>query len=194
MNDSSELTKDNHLDVMSRIIHFGLMAMGIMAWLSGYWAGDYKHLHHPGFSLHSYLGMGLAFCMTLHLIYGFFGPDEARFHQWVPYTKSRLLLVWGDIINLLKVKLPERPSRQGLAGVVECLGLLIFGWMTLTGTLIFLYLQPGGKAKGMLHLIKEGHEIGAALIPVFLVIHVGAVILHALFGQHLWRKAFFLDR
>ena len=43
-----------------------------------------------------------------------------------------------------------------------------------------------------MHVIEEIHEIGEGLIPVFLVLHVGAVILHALFGRQLWRPMIFL--
>ncbi|MDP3181711.1 MAG: hypothetical protein Q8M54_02705 [Desulfobaccales bacterium] len=45
-----------------------------------------------------------------------------------------------------------------------------------------------------MHFIKEIHEVGVWLIPIFLGIHVGAVILHALAGNHLWRKTFFLEK
>ena len=57
---------------------------------------------------------------------------------------------------------------------------------------MFFYLQPGLKTGGALHFIKELHETGEGVIPIFLALHVGAVLLHALTGRHLWRKMFFL--
>ena len=60
---------------------------------------------------------------------------------------------------------------------------------------MFFYLEPGQKAGGVIHFIQDMHEIGEGAIPVFLGLHVGAVILHALFGRHLWRRmVFFEDR
>jgi hypothetical protein len=56
----------------------------------------------------------------------FWGPDRARFTAWAPYTSARLRLVFEDIRTLLRLKLPERPPHQGLAGLWEALGLMVF--------------------------------------------------------------------
>ncbi len=194
MANTHNLPEKDRLDISTRLIHLGLTITGVAAWLSGYWAEDYKHLHHPGFEIHSLIGISLAFFVALRLGYGIGGPEEVRFTRWVPYTKDRLLLVWEDVVNLLRLKLPERPPRQGLAAVVETFGLMVFGWMAVTGSSMFLFLEPGRKVSGLLHLIKEGHEMGETLIPVFLGIHGGAVLVHALFGDHLWRRTFFLGK
>ena len=74
----------------------------------------------------------------------------------------------------------------------KALWLLTFTWMALTGSLMFFYIRPGQKAGGLLHSTMEIHEIGEGLIPVFLVLHVGAFLLHALAGRHKWRKVLFL--
>jgi Ni,Fe-hydrogenase I cytochrome b subunit len=81
-----------------------------------------------------------------------------------------------------------------LAGLVLTFGLAVFAWMAATGTLMAFFLTPGHKAGGFLHAIKEMHELGLWLIVAFLVIHVGAVALHALAGDHLWRKMFFIEK
>ncbi|MFO0753237.1 MAG: hypothetical protein U0411_07940 [Thermodesulfovibrionales bacterium] len=78
--------------------------------------------------------------------------------------------------------------------MVQTFGIAVFSWMMTTGTLLFLYLEPGSKARGLVHEIKELHEAGEVLIPAFLVLHVGAVFLHALSGNHLWKRVIFLDR
>ena len=180
------------LDVFTRVIHLGMMIFGVLAWIVGDWAGDYEHAKHLGYTVHSWLGMGLALFVSLRLIYGLTGPKTFRFSHWVPYTKSRLIFVWEDILTLLRFRLPDRPAHQGLAGLVQTFGLLTFSWLALTGCLIFFYLKPGAEASGMVHYIKEVHEIGEGLIPLYLGLHVGAVILHALTGRHLWRKMIFL--
>ena len=111
-----------------------------------------------------------------------------------PTPRNGSRLAGEDCLNLLRLKLPERPSHQGLAGVVQTFGLAVFAWMALTGSLMALWLTPGRKAGGFVHAIKEMHELGPWLIIAFLVIHGGAVTLHALTGQNLWRKMFFLER
>jgi cytochrome b561 len=187
-------TQRNELDDLTRFVHLGLTVLGILAYLTGLWAGDYKRATHWGFSTHKWMGISLSFFVFFRLWLGFYGLREGRFRQWVPYTRERVVMVWEDLVTLLRLKLPDRPTHQGLAGVVQTFGLGVFSWMALTGTLMFLFLEPGRKAGGILHLIKELHEAGLWLIAIFLGIHVGAVTLHALAGNDLWRRAFFLEQ
>jgi cytochrome b len=189
---SSELSNKNDLDVFSRIIHLGILIPGIAAWLTGELAGDFEKTRHLGFNVHKWLGITLAAFVCLRLIYGLIGPKSYRFKQWLPFTKDRLKASWEDVSGLLRFRLPDRPTHIGLAGLVQTFGLALFVWMALTGTLMFFYLVPGQEARGVLSFVEEIHEIGEALIPIFLVLHVGAVILHALFGRQLWRPMIFL--
>jgi len=188
----TELARNDDLGFFVRFLHLGILACGLLAYLTSGWAGDYEHAKHLGFTVHKWLGIGLTFFIGLRLFYGLVGPANVRFKQWVPYNKAGLLLVWEDILTLVHFRLPHRQSHQGLAGLVQSFGLLIFSWMALTGSIMFLYLQPGHKMGGVLHFIKELHEIGEGVILIFLALHVGAVLLHALAGRHLWRKMFFL--
>jgi cytochrome b len=194
MTDAPHPTERQNLGEITRLIHLGLTVFGILALLTGLWAGDYKRVHHLGFSLHKWLGLTLSFFMAWRIWTGFFGSSEALFSQWVPYTPERLKMVWVDGLTLLRLKLPERPAHQGLAGLVQTFGLAVFAWMAGTGSLMALFLTPGYKAGGFVHAIKEAHELGLWLIIAFLLIHVSAVTLHALAGDHLWRRMFFLEK
>ena len=65
-----------------------------------------------------------------------------------------------------------------------------FGWRSFpgwpTGTLMFFFLHPGRKAGGLVHLLsKSCMKPASGSPPIFLGIHVGAVILHALAGHTL---------
>jgi cytochrome b len=194
VHDLSPPSENRDLDGLTRFIHLGLTVFGILALLTGLWADDYKRVHHLGFSVHKWLGLTLSLFMAWRLWHGFYGPREARFSQWVPYTPERLRMAWEDGLTLLRLKLPERPPRQGLAGVIETFGLAVFAWMALTGSLMALCLTPGRKAGGFVHALKEMHELGPWLLIAFLAIHVGAVALHARSGQNFWRKMFFLEK
>jgi len=187
-----EQRKSEKLDSFTVFLHFGLMLFGVLAWLTGDWAGDYKKVKHLGFMVHKMLGMGAVLFVAARLYHGFCGPDSARFANWVPYTAARLKIVLEDLRNLLSLKLPERAPHQGLAGLWETFGLAVFTWMSATGLSLFLFLIPGQKAPGAMHLIKELHEFGEMLVPIFLAVHVAAVVLHALAGDHRWRTMFFL--
>ena len=194
MSDVPQPAERQDLDEITRLVHLGLTVFGILALITGLWAGDYKRAHHLGFSIHKWLGLTLSFFMAWRIWNGFFGPDEDRFSQWVPNTWERLQMAWEDGLNLLRLQLPNRPSHQGLAGLVQTFGLAVFTWMAGTGILMALFLTPGQKARGFVHFLKEMHELGLWFIIAFLVIHIGAVTLHALTGDHLWRKMFFLEK
>lgn len=188
----ANLNKSEALDGFTIFLHFGLMVFGVLAWFTGEWAGDYKTIQHPGFTIHKMLGLGIALFLSARLFHGFLGPDQALFANWVPYTSDRLRLVFEDIRALFTLRLPDRPSHQRLAGLWEAFGLAAFTWMTATGGVMFLFLTPGHKTRGFLHQVKELHELGEWLVPIFLAVHVSAVIIHALVGDHRWRKMFFL--
>jgi len=192
MEKTANLPNQEELDSFTIFLHFGLMLFGVLAWLTGEWAGDYKKFQHLGFTVHKMLGLGVALFIAARLFHGFWGPKIARFSTWVPYSGERLRLVLEDFRTLLRLKLPDRPSHQGLAGLWETFGLAVFTWMSLTGFSMFLFLTPGHKTRGFMHLVKELHELGEDLIPIFLAVHVGAVLVHALAGDHRWRKMFFL--
>ncbi len=56
---TSEIIRDE-LDAGTRFIHLGLAGFGILAWLTGYLAGDYKTARYFWFNLHKWCGLGLA--------------------------------------------------------------------------------------------------------------------------------------
>jgi cytochrome b len=192
MSQSAQATDE--LDVTTRIIHLGFILFGISAWLTGELAEDFEEGETLGYNIHSWLGLALAAVIAMRLVYGFVGPANIRFFTWFPVTGARLATVWDDIRAMLLLKFPDAPLHHGLAGLVQAAGLLLFAWMAATGTWLYFFLVPGMEAEGLLHLVEELHEVGEELIPVYLVLHVGAVVLHALAGRHKWRKMFFVDR
>jgi len=192
MTNSDKKIKEESLGRPALFVHLCILVFGIFALLTGEMADDYKKVVHSGYELHLMLGIGLAMFIMIRGITGIFGSKVVRFTQWLPYTKERIAWVLEDIRGLLRFKLPDRPVHRGLSGVVESIGLLAFFWMAATGVLLALTITPGQKAVGIAHAIKEAHEVGMLLVVLFLAIHVGAVITHAVAGKHLWKRAFFL--
>ena len=193
MQNQNNSSKNDELGPFAIFIHLGLLMFGLSAAATGLLADDYKHIKHPGFTIHRWLGIGLAFFAGLRLITGVIGPRSVRFIRWMPFTQARIKLVIEDIRGLFAFRMPDRPAHQGLAGLVQTFGLIVFFFMAATGTYLYFFLQPGQKAYSLLHDVKELHEAGLFLIPVFLSMHAGAVLLHALRGNHIWRKIFFIS-
>lgn len=180
-------------DVPVRLLHFALVLFCLAAWASAQFADDYKHAEHLGFSVHKWIGIGFALAISLRILYGLLGPHAARFTAWFPFTTVNLRLAGQDIFQLARLRVPQREPHEGIAGLVQGLGMLAFIVIAATGVVMALYLVPGDRTTGWLHDIKEIHEIAEQIIPVYLLLHVGGVVVHALFGQHLWRSMFFVE-
>jgi len=177
-----------------RFIHLALASLCLVAWGSGQFADDYKRAVHVGFSIHETVGIAFTAVLASRILLGFLGSAGARFSAWFPFRKENLRLVMEDLGNLVRLRFPERAPHEGLAGLVQFLGLLVFVMIAATGTVMAFYLEPGTDARGWLRSVKEIHEAAQLLIPVYLGLHVGGTLLHALVGQPLWREMFFVGK
>ena len=179
------------IDVGTRLLHLGIVVLGLAAWLTGDLADGYERGVSFGFVVHRWVGIAAAIAVALRLVWGVIGPRSARFSQWLPVTRARLRLVVDDLRMLLRFRIPERSPHQGIAGVVQSLGLLIFAWVAATGLVLFYALEPGMPAPRWLGVVETLHGVGETLIPAFLAVHVGATLAHALAGDSRWRIMFF---
>ena len=160
-------------------IHLGLAFFGITAYLTGELA---EHSNSYGYLLHAYLGLTLLLFLFSRFLYGFFGQKVYRFKNWFPYKLSYLSSLKEDLQDLARFKLPKRQDHRGFAGIVQAFGLVIFSWMAVTGTIIFVTNSGDDSA------LSELHEIGEGLIPLFLALHLSAVALHMISGHNLLSK------
>jgi len=181
-------------DNFIRVWHLAMVVLCLGAWLTGDLADDYEKAGHAGFIIHGWLGMAVAGVVCLYLGYGLVGPRHSRFLQWFPFTRERLRQVGCELAGLARFRLPEHRRHEGLAGLVQFIGMLIFFWLATTGSLLYFFMEPGSKARGVLHAVKEAHEIGEGLIPLYLSVHIGAVIVHSLTGRQVWQEIFFFKK
>jgi len=179
-------------DGVIRFVHLFLVSLCLAGWGSAQFAGDYKYAEHLGFDVHRWIGVGFAAALLLRVLYGLLGPHAVRFANWFPFSASNLKLAEQDIAQLSRLQVTERAPHEGIAGLVQGLGVIAFIAIASTGVAMALYLEPGSRASGWLHAVKQIHEAAQLLIPAYLLLHLGGVVLHALFGQDLWRSMFFL--
>jgi len=170
----------------AKAIHFGLAVFGITAYLTAELAE--ADINTWGYLIHAYLGFGLGLCITLRLALGFTSSKALSFRGWSPLVLSQWKIAFADIKSLLTLTLPEHDRHQGRAGLVQAFGLFIFIWMAITGTLLFIIQEDTGSI--IFEIVEEAHEVGEGLVPLFLGIHIGAVILHTITGNPIWRKMF----
>jgi cytochrome b len=177
-----------------RGIHLALASLCLLAWGSAQFAGDYKRAVHLGFTIHEIVGIGFTVALALRVLVGLLGPQRARFSTWFPFGPDNLRLVLDDLRNAARLRVAQRAPHEGIAGIVQFLGLLAFVLIASTGTLLAFYLEPGARASGWVHGLKEVHEAAQVLIPVYLGLHVGGTLVHALLGDPLWREMFFFGK
>ncbi|OUR72139.1 cytochrome B [Methylophaga sp. 41_12_T18] len=167
----------------AKIIHLGIVVFGITAFLTGELAEDVS-----SYFIHAYLGLSLAAFILLRVIVGFTPSTTLSFKGWSPLSRLQWQLAFDDVKSLLTLAVPHRDKHQGLAGLTQAFGLIIFAWMAVTGTGLFLLAGPTETV--LFEFIEEVHEIGESLIPLYLGLHVGAVLLHSFTGQPIWQKMF----
>jgi cytochrome b len=168
----------------AKILHFGMAGFGITAFLTGELAEDGSNS--LGYLLHAYLGLSLATFVLLRLLRGLIGSGPLRFSDWSPISRHQWGLALQDSGSLLRFRVPERGMHEGLAGLTQAFGIAIFALMGATGT--GLFLLGGGPESGLFEVVEEVHEVGEALIPLYLALHVGSVLLHSLAGSPIWQK------
>ena len=172
--------------VYARIIHFGLALSGIAAYLTGEFAEG--GVNSSGYLLHAGLGLLLVVCLVVR-----FGVQLLKLSvlsNWSPFNSRQRSMARSDIRSLLTGHIPERGVHEGLAGVVQALGLMLFAWMGVTGTALFFLDHE--TAHNLFEFVEEAHEAGETLIAVYLCLHIGAVILHSVGGNPIWRRMFTL--
>lgn len=175
---------DYRYSIPAKITHMGLAIFGITAYLT---AEAAEHSDDGfGYQLHAYLGLTLMAFVLLRVIRGITGAADMRFSSWSPFSRAQWAQAINDVKNLLQLKMPERGMHEGLAGLVQTFGLIIFAWMGATGTALYFINE---SSNGTLYeIFEETHEVGESLIPLFLLLHVGAVIAHTLMGKPNWKK------
>jgi cytochrome b561 len=177
-------SRDYTYPLCARVLHFGMAVFGIAAFLTAEGAED--GANSSAYLLHAYLGLSLATFVLLRLVRGVVGSGPLRFSDWSPFSRRQWVLALQDLRSLLRLRVPERGMHEGLAGLTQAFGLAIFAWMGATGT--GLFLLTGGPEGQILELVEEAHEVGEALIPLYLALHVGSVLVHSLAGRPIWRR------
>jgi cytochrome b len=176
--------QDYTYPLYAKILHFGMAGFGIVAFLTGELAEDGSNS--LGYLLHAYLGLSLAVFVLLRLLRGLIGSGPLRFSDWSPISRHQWKSALQDIRDLLRFRVPERGMHEGLAGLTQAFGIAIFGWMGATGT--GLFLLGGGPEGELFEVVEEIHEVGETLIPLYLALHVGSVLMHSLAGNPIWRR------
>ena len=174
----------NPFPLFAKFLHAGIAIFGITAFLSGELAENGSES--TGFYIHAYLGLSLAAFVFLRVFRGMTAAAPMRFSGWSPFSSRQWSLALQDVRSLFQLRVPERGIHEGLAGLTQSFGLILFSWMALTGTGLFL-LASNPEAV-LFEAVEELHEVGEMLIPLYLAVHVGSVVVHSVAGKPIWQR------
>ena len=177
-------TESSPFPLIAKFLHGGIAIFGLAAFLSGELAED--GLQTTGYYLHAYLGLSLAIFIGMRIYRGFTAVAPLGFSGWSPFSLRQWSLAIQDLRDLMQLRVPERGIHEGLSGLTQAFGLMLFSWMALTGAGLFLLASsPEGN---LLEALEELHEVGESLIPLYLALHVGSVVVHSLAGKPIWQR------
>ena len=183
------MATDYTYPVPVRLLHLSMALFGIAAYLTAELAED----DGTGYLLHAYLGLSLTASVLVRIIGGLTRHPSLSFSGWSPLSSRQWSVALDDLRSLIRLRVPERAMHEGLAGITQAAGIVLFAWMGATGSGMFLLGEDGGS--DLFEVLEELHEVGESLIPLYLVLHVGSVVVHALAGHPIWRRMWtFRDR
>ena len=177
-------TESNLFPLSAKILHGGIAIFGITAFLSGELAEE--GMRTSGYYLHAYLGLSLAVFIAVRIYRGFSAAAPLRFSGWSPFSSRQWTLALQDVRDLLLLRVPERGIHEGLSGLTQAFGLILFSWMALSGS--GLFLLASSTEANLFESLEELHEIGEYLIPLYLALHVGSVVVHSVAGNPVWQR------
>ncbi len=138
------------------------------------------------FDMHEWLGVILLVVIGLRFMMMLGNPEEVR--RLFPFISAeRMKGVFADMKEIpgwFTGKLKAPSDEDCLAGFVHGLGLLLGLAMGLTGTAMFVGMDPiTGSMGEFVHELKEIHEVLGELLLYYVIGHVAMVVLHQLKGH-----------
>ncbi len=155
-------------DLPTRVFHWALVALLMVAWFSGGEEGGAA-------ALHRYVGEAIAGLIVFRVLWGFIGNERARFRDFVAGP--------GAIIEHLGDLFRDQPKRR--LGHNPLGGLAVFALLALVSALVVTGLFSGGDEMagpfvGMGGLnMAEVHEALFRVLQALVVLHLVGVAIES---------------
>lgn len=170
-------------DPLLRLAHWGIAAVVIAN----------SFFTKEGGSVHLALGWAGMALLILRMIWGFFGPDEARFASFPPNPMAALRHLRGLFGGHAKTYPSHNPAGAMMAYALwACLGVIILTGLGMSGLSplrqaemeaavaagdwsVVVEEEEGSAPFG--EVLEEVHEVAANLILLLAVLHVAGVVI-----------------
>lgn len=160
-------------DPALRIFHWLLAALVIVNWGLGKFGPSVMVLHF-------WLGYAILALLAFRLVWGFVGPDAARFRSFLRGP--------GAVIDYLR-HLPQRrpslwPGHNPLGALSVLAMLAVLLWQGLSGLVIdpedFVNIGPLADAAGpeISRAAVGWHHLGATLVLILVLLHLAVILFY----------------
>jgi len=135
------------------------------------------------FEAHEWIGVILLVVVGLRFMMMLGNPEDIQ--RLFPFLSAeRMKGVFSDLKELLTGKIKAPTHDDCLAGFVHGLGLLLGLALGLTGTAMFVGMDPiNGTMNEFVHTLKEVHEVLGELLWYYVIGHVAMVVVHQIKGH-----------
>jgi cytochrome b len=168
-------------DPVVRLFHWGVVALFAIAYLT---EGEGM--------IHVYSGYGIIALIAVRLVWGFVGPEHARFSSFVRPPRAAVQYLKDELSGNSKRYLGHNP-----AGGVMVVALLLLLAGTCGAGLVFYAVEEGAgplapllsDAHWLEGIAEEAHELFANLTVLFVLAHIAGVAFSSfMHGENLPRS------
>jgi cytochrome b561 len=145
------------------------------------------------FGLHQFIGFVVLITVSVYLIVVIEKPeDRVRLFPWLDSSgRSGLWLeIKRDVPGWVRGKLRHPNEARLIAGTVHGMGISLALLLGVTGSIIYLEIEPDGGMSPALKLIRQCHEIMGTAMWIFVIGHAAMALMHQLRGHDVLRAMF----
>ncbi|HEY9182728.1 MAG TPA: cytochrome b/b6 domain-containing protein [Gammaproteobacteria bacterium] len=197
MNESTQPRAIAIWDPFVRLAHWTVVAAFLTAYITG---GEPRGIHTAaGYLLAAYVG--------LRVVWGFVGPERARFASFVRSPISAI----GYLVDLLRGRATRHLGHSPAGGLMIVLLLLALSATTSAGMMLYALHDGGGPLAGVVasetpappagdredprvEFWEESHELLANLTLLLVLLHIGGVVVASIAHRENLVKAMITGR
>lgn len=167
-------------DLPTRLFHWSLLALVLVAWFTGEEEGVAAQIHR-------YAGEAIAGLIVFRLIWGFVGGEHARFADFAAGPSA----IIAHVRDLMSAQPKRHLGHNPLGGVAVFLLLTVVASLVVTG----LFSEDGGPLAGMWGMeLSDLHEPLFRVLQVLVVLHVIGVMVESWKAKDALTPAMFTGR
>ncbi len=165
----TELRKVEVWDLPTRLFHWALLALVLVAWFTGEEEGQAALIHR-------YAGEAIAGLIVFRVVWGFIGGEHARFADFAAGPSA--------IIAHLRDMFSRKPKRH--LGHNPLGGVAVFLLLAITAAIVVTGLFAGGENNagpfaGMWGLdLAEAHDVLFRILQALVILHVLGVVVETI--------------